>query len=118
LARAQAESFFLRVRELVLPRVVDGHLDEGGGQGLKLLAIGDGGLEGWGLGGRDALGDIGAVAPDLVFEVGTDLLPRRVAADFGSEAAHFHGGERCHLLENGGTLGLKIGVHAVEMPSN
>jgi hypothetical protein len=53
--------------------VLDGDVDEGLGEGLKLETVVDGGFECGGILGWDALTLVGAVFPDLVFKVGPGL---------------------------------------------
>ena len=70
--------------------VFDGELDEGSGERLKLLAIVNGGLEGWHLLWGNALAEIGPFVPDLVLVVWAGGTARGVGAKLGLEAAEFH----------------------------
>ena len=87
-----------------MARVGDGQFDEVGRQAFELLAIGDGGGECRRVFGRNALGDIGPLAPDLMLEVRAGFGPGRRLPVFGFETALLHGFERRHLFQNDGPL--------------
>jgi HSP20 family protein len=79
---------------------LDGQVNELAGQRLAVLAIGQGGLQGGSLGGGNALADVFALLPDLVFEIRTGSATAGSRAVFGLEGSIFHGVELGHLLED------------------
>lgn len=58
--------------------MLDGQLDEGLSEGLKLEPVIDGCLKRGGILRANTLAEIGTVYPDLVFEIRTGLRTRRV----------------------------------------
>ena len=88
--------------------LLDGHGDKVSGELFKLLPILDGLLEFGGFVGRNPLTEVGAVVPDLMFEVGTHLLAGGRGTILGLNAAQFHGIERGHLLEDSRAFGGRI----------
>jgi len=84
--------------------VGDGQFDEVGRQAFEFLAIGDGGGECRRVFGRNALSDIGPLAPDLVLEVRAGFGAGRLLTVFGFETTLFHGLDGRHLFENVGSL--------------
>ena len=87
-----------------MARVGDGQCDEVGRQAFEFLAMGDGGGERRRVFGRNALRDIGPVAPDLVLEVRAGFGAGRLLPVFGFETAQLHGLEGRHLFQNEGPL--------------
>ena len=87
-----------------MARVGDGQFDEVGRQAFEFLAIGDGGGECRRVFGRNALSDIGPLAPDLVLEVRAGFDSGRLLPVFGFETALLHGLEGRHLFQNEGPL--------------
>ena len=73
------------------PGVFDAQLNEGLGQGLEAEAVVDGLLQSRGILRGDALTLVGAILPDLMFEVRPGLGARGARAVPGFEAAQFHG---------------------------
>jgi hypothetical protein len=88
--------------------LLDGHRNKVGGKLFKLLPILDGLLEFGRIVGRNPLTEVGAVVPDLVFEIGARLLAGRSGAILGLNAAEFHGIDRGHLLEDSRAFGGRI----------
>jgi hypothetical protein len=86
----------------------DGQFDELGCQGFEFLAIGDGGGQRRGVCGRNALADIGPLAPDLMLEVRAGFAPGRLRPIFGFKAALLHGFECRHLLQDEGSLRVEF----------
>lgn len=82
----------------------DGQGDEVGRQGFEFLAMGDGGGERRSVFGRNALSDIGPLAPDLVLEVRAGFGSGRLLPVFGFETALLHGFKCRHLFQNEGSL--------------
>lgn len=80
--------------------LLDGDGDKVSGELFKLLPILDGLLEFGSIVGRNPLTEVGAVVPDLVFEVRARLLAGGRGAILGLNAAEFHGIDRGHLLED------------------
>ena len=95
----------------MLARVSNGQLDKFIRQGFELLAIDDGGSQGGGVLGRDALTDIGFIAPYLMLEVRARLGPGGKLPILGLETSLLHGLEGSHLLEEGGSLSVEFSVH-------
>ncbi len=89
----------------------DGQLDEVRIQCFELLAIGDGRGQSRRLVGRNALADIGPLAPDLVFEIGTRFGPGGLLPVFDIETAFLHGLQGGHLFENSVSLRVEWTVH-------
>ena len=75
---------------------------------LELLTILDGFLKFRRVVGRNSLTEVDPAAPDLVLEVRTALLPGGVGAQLRFEAAHFHGINGGHLLQDNGAFGGEI----------
>lgn len=101
----------------MLPRVLDGQSDESLGQGLEVETVGDGGLQRRGILRTDALALVGAVLPDLVFEVGAAGGAGGAGPIFGLEAAQFHGIQGGHLVEQSRAFGEQGVVHGASMSS-
>lgn len=89
----------------------DRQFDEVGRQGLALLAMGDGGGQGRGVFGRNALTDIGPIAPDLMLKVRAGFGPGRLIPVFGLETALLHGLQSRHLFKNRRPLRVEFRVH-------
>ena len=85
----------------------DGQIDEVTRQLFEALAVGDGLLEGRGVLGREALAEVLALLPNLVFEVRTSGAASRRGTLLGLEGAVFHGGTLGHLLEERFALGVE-----------
>jgi hypothetical protein len=88
--------------------LLDGHGNKVGGKLFKLLPILDGLLEFGSISGRNPLTEVGAVVPDLVFEIGARLPSGRRGAILGFNAAELHGIDRSHLSEDGRAFGGSI----------
>jgi len=80
------------------------------GQGLGALAVGQRVLQGWGLGGGDALAQVFAVLPDLVLEVGAGGAAALSGTVLGAERAVFHRVELGQLPQDLLALGVE-GFH-------
>ena len=82
----------------------DGQFDEVSRQAFEFLAVGDGGGERRRVFGRNALTDIGPLAPDLMLEVRAGFGAGRLLPVFGFETALLHGLEGRHLFQDVGSL--------------
>ena len=87
-----------------MARVRDSQFDEVRRQAFEFLAIGDGGGECGCVFERNALSDIGPLAPDLVLEVRAGFGSGWLLPVFGFETAQLHGLEGRHLFQNDGPL--------------
>jgi len=78
------------------------------GQRFKPLAIGNGGLQAWGVLGGNAPTHIAAILPDLMLVVRTDgagLPVGRTGPVFSFEAPLLHALESGHLVDKVSSLG-------------
>lgn len=91
--------------------MLDGQIDEGLGQRLKLEAIVDGRLQGGRILRGDTLTLVGTVLPNLVLEVRSSLGTGGAGTILSFEAAQFHGIENGHLLEESRAFGEKGVMH-------
>lgn len=98
--------------------VFDAQSDEGLGQGLEAEAVVDGLLQRRGILRGDALALVGAILPDLMFEVGPGLGAGGARAVLGLETAEFHGIQGGHLLEECGAFGEENVIHWKTLSSN
>jgi hypothetical protein len=98
--------------------VLNRQINESLGQGLEVEAVVDGCLQSRSMLWGDALTLVGAVFPDLVFEVGAGLGAGGAGTILGLEAAQFHRVQAAHLLEEGRAFCEKGVVHGAIMSSN